>query len=95
MSTLKEIKAALGTVGRILTAAEPLTELEVMHREELASRGACSVCQDTRKVGAEGHEIPCPSCMQVEVIGPVCKTCRDTGKVGSKGHQVKCPLCKG
>ena len=41
MSTLREIRRALGIAGQIISAAEPLTDLGKLQKAETDSRAAC------------------------------------------------------
>lgn len=84
----------LSELGEALKAAASILDVvsEAGERQERRRSVECKVCQDTLKVGAEGHEISCPACVVVERLAR-CPTCKGKRRVGAVGHQVACPRC--
>jgi len=98
---IKELKNAFAAGLRILTAVEPLSEMQKMEEAHRAPRSkgtlrsTCEVCNGTLSVGQPGHEVNCPSCVVIECPQDMCLTCAGKGTVGATGHKIKCPVCKG
>lgn len=52
---------------------------------EVVDESSCRTCGGSKKLGAKGHEVPCPTCF--------CRTCSGRGILGQPGHEIPCPRC--
>lgn len=98
--SLKDVIRGMKAGVRILVATDRLQETMKIAREHeegdagAPSHASCGTCLGNGVVGAEGHQVACPTCTTYEPPPKKCLTCRGTGRVGTRGHQVDCPVCE-